>query len=148
MCSPKCISPKVINNSLFVSMCILRDLPWHKNPRALCWGSSPLPCSHGNISFLWNGKNWGNKKRVVCVRGSSSSRAFSWGLGTPSQSRPQVPLPQENALLRNWCKKKKMDLMCPINWLHANWRLMMNNWIRALSPWYPMWIHLNEKSNN
>ncbi len=39
------------------------------------------------------------------------------------------PSPQENALLRNWCKKKKMDLMCPINWFHANWRLMMNNWI-------------------
>ncbi len=39
------------------------------------------------------------------------------------------PSPHENALLRNWCKKKKMDLMCPINWFHANWRLMMNNWI-------------------
>jgi hypothetical protein len=22
-----------------------------------------------------------------------------------------------------------MDLMCPINWLHANLRLMMNDWI-------------------
>jgi hypothetical protein len=32
-------------------------------------------------------------------RGSSTS-AFSAGLGTPLGSRPRVPLPQENALVR------------------------------------------------
>jgi hypothetical protein len=39
-------------------------------------------------------KKWGNKKRVVYVRGGSSTCAFSWGLGTPSDSHPWVPLPQ------------------------------------------------------
>jgi hypothetical protein len=30
-----------INNSLFISMYILKDLPQQKNPRPLCPGSSP-----------------------------------------------------------------------------------------------------------
>jgi len=45
---------------LIFSMCILRDLPQLKNPRALCPGELPqiymFPCSHGNISFLRNEK--------------------------------------------------------------------------------------------
>jgi len=36
-----------LNNSLFISMCILRDLPQQKNPRALSGGSFPnFICSH------------------------------------------------------------------------------------------------------
>jgi len=55
-----------------------------ENPRALCRGSSPqfymFPCSHGNISFLQNGKEVRNvisKKRVVFVRGGSRTHVFS-----------------------------------------------------------------------
>jgi len=51
-----------INNSLFISVCILRFLPQQKNPRELCWGSSPnfymFSSSNGNISFLGNEKEW------------------------------------------------------------------------------------------
>ncbi len=37
----------IINNSLFISLCILRDLPQQKNPRVVCQGSSPnFICSH------------------------------------------------------------------------------------------------------
>jgi len=58
-------------------VCILRDLlPQPKNPRALCRGGGGalsiymFPCSHGNISFLRNDKEGGNKKKsVVYVRG-------------------------------------------------------------------------------
>jgi hypothetical protein len=31
-----------INNSLFILMCILRDLPQQKNPMGLCWGELPI----------------------------------------------------------------------------------------------------------
>jgi len=78
-----------------------------ENPRALCRGSSPqfymFPCSHGNISFLQNGKEVRNvisKKRVVFVRGGSRTHVFSsWGSRTPLCSHPCVPLLQENALI-------------------------------------------------
>jgi hypothetical protein len=46
----------ITNNSLFISMCILRDLHKKKNPRALCPGELPqfymFPHSHRNVSFL------------------------------------------------------------------------------------------------
>jgi hypothetical protein len=35
--------------------------------------------------FCKMGKKQGNKKRVVCTRGASSTHAFSWGLGTSTQ---------------------------------------------------------------
>jgi len=47
-------------NSLFISMCILRDLPRQKNPRPLRLRELPwfymFPCSYENISFLPNVK--------------------------------------------------------------------------------------------
>ncbi len=48
-----------VNNSLFISMCILRDLPQQKNPRALCRTAPQFhmfPHSHGNISLLHTGR--------------------------------------------------------------------------------------------
>jgi len=42
--------------------------------------------------FFSRNRKGRNKKRVVHVRGVSSTCAFSWGLGTCSGSRPQVPL--------------------------------------------------------
>jgi hypothetical protein len=84
-------------------MCILRDLPQQKNPRALCQGSSPnFVCSHVPMEiflFYKMRKKWENKKRVVYVMGGSCTSAFSWGLGTPSSSRTWVPLAQENTLV-------------------------------------------------
>ncbi len=48
-----------MKTSLFISLCILRDLPQQKIPRELCGrGRSPyistFPCSHGKI-FWWDG---------------------------------------------------------------------------------------------
>ncbi len=46
-----------VNNSLLISMCILRDLPQQKNLRALCRGSSPnFICSHVPMEILGNRK--------------------------------------------------------------------------------------------
>jgi hypothetical protein len=58
------------NNSLLISMCILKDLPQQKNPRVFfCWGNSPnFICSHIPMEiflFYEAGKNLGNQKRVV-----------------------------------------------------------------------------------
>jgi hypothetical protein len=36
------MSLKNINNGLFISMCILRDLPQEKNLRVLFWGAPPI----------------------------------------------------------------------------------------------------------
>ncbi len=41
-----------------------------------------FPCSHEICLFYKMGKKWGNKKRVVYLRGGSSTCTFSWGLGT------------------------------------------------------------------
>ncbi len=64
---------KYVNNSLFISVCILRDLPQQKNPRVLCWGSSlNYICSHVPMEifgFYEMRKKGGNKKRVVYVKG-------------------------------------------------------------------------------
>jgi hypothetical protein len=58
-----------LNNALFISMCILRDLPQQKNPRVLCRGSSPIFIySHIHMEiflFYKMGKKQGNKERVV-----------------------------------------------------------------------------------
>jgi hypothetical protein len=58
------------NNSLLISMCILKDLPQQKNPRVLCnWGNSPnFICSHIPMEiflFYETGKKLVNKKRVA-----------------------------------------------------------------------------------
>jgi hypothetical protein len=71
----------IVNNSLFISMCILSDLPKHKNPMVLCWrSSSNFICFHVPMEifhFYKMGKQQRNKKRVVYIRGgSSSTRAF------------------------------------------------------------------------
>jgi len=77
-------------------MCILRDFPQHKNPRALCRGGSPnFIRSHVPIEifpFYETGKKWGNKKRVVSVRGVLVHFPEVW-------EHPWVPLPWENALV-------------------------------------------------
>jgi len=58
-----------INNSLFISVCILRDLRKQKNSRQLCQGSfHNFICSHVSIEiFLYyeTGKKQGNKKRAL-----------------------------------------------------------------------------------
>ncbi len=86
-----------INNSLFIiSMCILMVLPPQKNPRALCWGAPPIlyvPTFPWILFFYQTRKKWGNKKRVVYVRGGSRTYAFSWGFGknlglTPLSAAP------------------------------------------------------------
>jgi hypothetical protein len=42
-----------VNNSLFISMCILREIPQTNNPRALCQGSSPnFICSHDPMEIF------------------------------------------------------------------------------------------------
>jgi hypothetical protein len=70
------------NNSLFISMCILRDLPQQKNPGALCPGSTPnFICSHvpGEILlFLMKRERSEEIKRVLLMEsGCSSTHAFS-----------------------------------------------------------------------
>jgi hypothetical protein len=61
-----------INNSLLISMCILRELPHQKNPKVLCRGSSPNSiCSHIPMEifiFYGTGKKRGNQKRVTYLR--------------------------------------------------------------------------------
>jgi hypothetical protein len=52
-----------INNSLFISMCILKDLIKEKNPRLLCQGNSPnFICLHDPIEIFLSYKN---KKEVT-----------------------------------------------------------------------------------
>jgi hypothetical protein len=62
-----------VNNSLLISTCILSDLPGHKNPIVLCWGSSHnFICSHVPMeifNFYKMGKKQRNKKRVVYIKG-------------------------------------------------------------------------------
>jgi hypothetical protein len=101
-----------VNNSLFIFMFILKDLPKEKNPRLLCQGNSPqfymFSQSHGNNSFLQKQEEkWQNKKRVVYVRGGSRTHAISPGLGTPLNSCPWMlsrthSLVQEPPLQHNW----------------------------------------------
>jgi hypothetical protein len=87
----------MFNNSLFISVCILRDLPHPNNPRLLYrQRSSKFMCSHVPMEiflFYETGKKPGNKKRVVYVRRDSRTHVFSWGSGTPLDSRPQFAPP-------------------------------------------------------
>ncbi len=57
--------------------------------------SNMFPCSHGNISLLWNGKEARkSKESLVYIRGGSHTHGFSWGLRTTtSSSRPLELLP-------------------------------------------------------
>jgi len=57
-----------LNNPLFISLCILRDIPQQKNPRALCQGSSPnFICSHLPMEiFLF--KKESRKLKESCLR--------------------------------------------------------------------------------
>jgi hypothetical protein len=49
-------------------MCILRDLPQQKNPRALCRGRSPILYVPMEIFLLHERrKKKGNQKRVVYI---------------------------------------------------------------------------------
>ncbi len=60
-----------IATSLFITLCILRDLPQQKIPMELCSGGDPVIflCSHENI-FCWNGsgkfkKTWRKEKEEI-----------------------------------------------------------------------------------
>jgi hypothetical protein len=53
-----------IKNSLFISLCILKDLPQQKNPRVLCQGNSPNLFLHMEI-FLQKEKE-GRKFKKSC----------------------------------------------------------------------------------
>jgi hypothetical protein len=68
-----------VNNSLFISMCILRDLPQQKNPRESYVGGAPTILYVPMEIFLFYkmGKKQGNTKRVVYVREGSCTCAFS-----------------------------------------------------------------------
>jgi hypothetical protein len=77
-----------VNNSICISMCILRDLPQPNNHRALCQRSSPillLPIYIPMEIFLFHEprKKPRNQKRVVYVRGGSHTSVFvnpkPWG---------------------------------------------------------------------
>ncbi len=57
-----------------------------------------FPHFHGNVFFCKMIKKWGNKKRIVYIKGGFNTYAFSQGL-SPSSSHPQVSLPQENTLV-------------------------------------------------
>jgi hypothetical protein len=112
-------------SSLFISLCILRDLHQQKIPRELCGGGdrcyiSTFPCSHGK-SFLmgWNRKIQNTRRKqtdqenskeqeakkkkifliLLKVCGGSHTREFSISWGTPSGYRPHATLPQENPLV-------------------------------------------------
>ncbi len=106
-------SREVIKTSLFISLCILRDLPQQKIPRELCSEGDPImfPCSHGKI-FCWDGsgkfkntrrkgadqenskkqegKNGGKKKkRFLCMSRFPYSCVFHRS-GTPWEYRPHA----------------------------------------------------------
>jgi hypothetical protein len=70
-----------VNNSLLISMCILRDLPSQKNPKALCQGSSLILYVP---TFLWKycfSTKWERseelKRELFSVRGDSCTHVFS-----------------------------------------------------------------------
>ncbi len=81
-----------INNPFYISTCILKDLHQCKNPRVLCWGSSPnficSPIPTTIFLFYEMGKKRGNKKRVLYIKGGFHTHEFSWGSRTPSSSHP------------------------------------------------------------
>ncbi len=115
----QCLSGiKLVNTSLFISMCILRDLPQQKNTRPLCWGSSPnFICSHIPMeTFLCyqTGKKQVNKRTVVCIRGGFHTHVFSWGSGTAWGSCPGVPLPQKNTLIQEPPLQDKLIQRCSL----------------------------------
>ncbi len=64
-----------------ISMCILRDLPQQKNPRALCQGNSPIsyvptfPCRY--FFSMKQEKSEEIKRELFMLRGGSHTRAFS-----------------------------------------------------------------------
>jgi hypothetical protein len=60
-----------------------RTLGCYIMPRELS-NFNMFPCSHGNISFLWNGK----EARKSKVSGGSRTHVFSWGSRTPSGAPP------------------------------------------------------------
>ncbi len=61
-----------VNNSLFISMCILSNLPQQKNPRGLCWVAPQFYMfsrSNANISFLRNRKEVRKSKESCLCKG-------------------------------------------------------------------------------
>jgi hypothetical protein len=67
---------KTINNSLFICMCILRDLPKQKNPGPLCRGNFPsFMCSHVPMEIFFSMK-WQKCEEIKRVVGSRTT-AFS-----------------------------------------------------------------------
>jgi hypothetical protein len=106
-----------IKTSLFISLCILRDLlPQQKIPRELCGGGDPaiFLCSHVPMERFFDGLNHENsktqggkgqirkiqknkkerKRRDFYTHGGSHTRMFSIG-----QEHPRATaLPQENPL--------------------------------------------------
>ncbi len=81
----------LVNNSLFISLSILRDLPHPNNPRPLCRGSSPnfMCCNVPMEMFLL---------RPLC-RGSSPNFMCSH-------------VPMKIFLLRPLCRESSPNFMC------------------------------------
>jgi hypothetical protein len=112
------------------------------NPRVLCRGSSPnFICSHIPLEIFLvyiMGKKWGNKKRVVYVRGGSCTRAFSWGLGAPlddplpSGERTRTSPTTKYHKSHLWASLKLETLdtliqvsLCDLKWENRNWRAVL-----------------------
>ncbi len=59
-----CIADECLFISLFISLCILRDLPHQKIPRELCSGGEPtiFLCSHVPMERFFDGTNQENSK--------------------------------------------------------------------------------------
>jgi hypothetical protein len=109
-----------IKTSLFISLCILRDLPQQKIPRELSGGGDPaiFLCSHVPMNRFLDGmdqensektrrKKWRKEKEEILfvfnyVHGGSQTHVFSCVLhrsGRHSGYCPRVTLPQENPLV-------------------------------------------------
>jgi hypothetical protein len=84
-------------------MCILRDLPQQKNPRALCWVSFQIlndPMFPWKYFFSTKQKRSEEIKRELFTQEEILVLMHSPEVReTPSGSRPRVPLTQENALI-------------------------------------------------
>jgi hypothetical protein len=86
-----------INNSHFISMCILRDLCQQKNPRELCQGSSPnldVPIFPWNLFFPTKWERSKKIERELLKRKGRCSYScvllrFKNTLGCPSLRRMQ-----------------------------------------------------------
>jgi len=91
------------NSNLYFLFFTMRTRPFSKceNPHFNSHGGSHFRFSLRTGMKTQSGYHQVSENRptLVFVRGGSSACAFSWGLGIPSGSCPQVPLPRETALV-------------------------------------------------